>query len=280
MKTNSNDTDKLPVIYLPHGGGPWNVLEDAFGDGEGHARLRAYLEQLGAAYRNRVKALLVISGHWEETAPTVHFGQAPGMLYDYYGFPPHTYTLKWSAPGAPDVAARTEELLRQAGFSPARETQRGYDHGTFVPLMVAFPEAKLPVAQLSLVKGLDPATHFEIGRALAPLRQEGVLILGSGMSYHNMRGLMGGENRAGQASAEFDQWLAQTVAISNPEERKKALSGWASAPGGRESHPRSEHLVPLFVIAGAAGEDPGRPDFQGTLMGVKISGHLFGTPAS
>ena len=284
MKTNTSNTgntstaQKLPVIYLPHGGGPWNVLDDAFGDAEGHGRLRAYLEGVGATYKHRVKALLVISGHWEEPSPTLHFGQAPGMLYDYYGFPPHTYDLKWPAPGSPEVAARAEELLKQAGFTPARETQRGYDHGTFVPLMVAFPEAKLPVAQLSLIKSLDPATHFELGRALEPLRSEGVLIVGSGMSYHNMRGLMGGESLAGQASAEFDQWLAQTVALADPDARKRTLAQWASAPGGRESHPRSEHLVPLFVVAGAAGEDPGRPDFQSTLMGVRVSGHLFGTP--
>jgi aromatic ring-opening dioxygenase catalytic subunit (LigB family) len=271
-----SDTKKLPVVYLPHGGGPWHVMEDAFGDGAGHERLRSWLVSLGEAYKGSIKALLVISAHWEERLPTLHFGAKPGMLYDYGGLPDFTYRLSWPAPGSPELAARAEGLLKAAGIPSARETERGYDHGTFVPMMVAFPEAEIPVAQLSLIEGLDPERHFELGRALESLREEGVLILGSGMSYHNMRGFFSGGPAVADSSRRFDDWLAETVATPDPEKRKRALVDWRSAPAALECHPRSEHLVPLFVIAGAAGGDPGRRDYSSSLMGARISSQVFG----
>jgi aromatic ring-opening dioxygenase catalytic subunit (LigB family) len=266
---------RLPVIYLPHGGGPWNVMEDA-GDAAGYRKLTAYLRGLKERFGRETKALLVISAHWEEQVPAVHFGSRPGMLYDYYGFPEHTYAVSWPAPGAPGVAARAEDLLRAAGFQTTREEARGYDHGLFVPCMVAFPEADLPVAQVSMVGTLDPAVHFGIGAALAPLREEGVLILGSGMSYHNLRSLLTGDPRKGPVSRKFDDWLAEAVTLPDPGERKQRLIQWRQAPGALDCHPRSDHLVPLFVAAGAAGADPGRVDYSGTLLGATVSGHLFG----
>lgn len=269
-------TSRLPVIYLPHGGGPWNVMKDAFGDQAGHERLRSWLTSIGDTYKRSIKAILVVSAHWEEPVATLHFGAKPGMLYDYGGFPDFTYRITWPAPGAPEIAARAAALIKAAGIEVGREEARGYDHGTFVPLMVAFPEASIPVAQLSLIAGLDPAAHFELGRALEPLREEGVLIIGSGMSYHNMRGLMTGGPQVAASSAAFDDWLAGAVAIADPEERKRALAGWRDAPSALDCHPRSEHLVPLFVAAGAAGGDAGRVDFASTLMGARISGHVFG----
>jgi aromatic ring-opening dioxygenase catalytic subunit (LigB family) len=268
--------ERLPAVYIPHGGGPWHVMKDAFGDAAGYERLESYLSGLGARLKPRTKAFLVVSAHWEERKPTVHFGPQPGMLYDYYGFPEHTYKLSWPAPGDPALAARTEGLLREAGFQSGRETDRGYDHGTVVPMMIAFPEAKIPVAQLSLVSGLDPATHFDIGRALEPLRDEGVLIIGSGMSYHNMGGFMSSDPRVATGSREFDDWLAEAVALKDPEERKQRLVAWKKAPAALECHPRSEHLVPLFLVAGAAGADPGRRDYGAELMRVSVSSHIFG----
>ena len=270
------DAKKLPAIYLPHGGGPWNVMEDAFGDGPGHERLRSYLVSLGEAYKDRIEAILVISAHWEEPVPTLHFGAKPGMLYDYGGFPDFTYHLSWPAPGSPEVAARARNLLEAAGIPTAKESERGYDHGTFVPMMVAFPEAKIPVAQLSLVEGLDPGRHFEVGRALESLRSEGVLIVGSGMSYHNMRGFFSGGPAVADASRRFDDWLAEAVAVEDPEERRRSLELWRRAPAAADCHPRSEHLVPLFVVAGAAGGDRGRRDFSSSLIGARISSHVFG----
>jgi len=269
-------TQRLPVHYIPHGGGPWPVMKDSFVDASGYDRLEAWLRDFGTKSAERSRAILVISAHWEESRPTVHFGGKPGMLYDYGGFPEATYHLQWPAPGNPVLAARVEELLSAAGIKSAREEKRGYDHGTFVPLMVAFPEPTLPVAQLSLVKGLDPVTHFDIGRALEPLRDEGVLIVGSGMSYHNMRGFFSGDRRATEDSRRFDDWLAEAVSIEDPGMRREALVNWSAAPGALESHPRSEHLVPLFVVAGAAGADAGRRSFHGDMMGVAVSGHVFG----
>jgi aromatic ring-opening dioxygenase catalytic subunit (LigB family) len=267
---------KLPVIYIPHGGGPWNVMKESFVEGTGYAGLKVYLEELGAEFKGRIKSMLVISAHWEEPKPTLHFGAKPGMLYDYSGFPDYTYKITWPAPGDPALAGRAAALLSEAGIATSREDERGYDHGTFVPMMISFPEAKIPVAQLSLVSGLDPELHFRIGAALEALRDEGVLIIGSGFSYHNMRGFMSGDPRILAISKGFDDWLAEAVALADPGERRKRLVGWKKAPGALDCHPRSEHLVPLFIVAGAAGADRGRAEYRAELMGVRASSHRFG----
>ena len=268
---------RLPVWYLPHGGGPWNAMPYSNGDSEGYAALSAWLKGFGEELlASGARAILAISAHWEEGRPTLHFGERPGMLYDYGGFPGNTYHLKWNAPGDPALAARAETLLDAAGLRTAKEFQRGYDHGIFVPLMVAFPEPRLPVAQLSLVRGLDPVLHFEIGRALEPLREEGVAIVGSGMSYHNLRSFLSGDSSVGPASESFDAWLETSVGLADPEARREALVNWMTAPHALECHPRSEHLLPLHVAAGAGGKDPGRVAFRGSLMGAAISAVAFG----
>jgi aromatic ring-opening dioxygenase catalytic subunit (LigB family) len=269
-----NAMKRLPAYYIPHGGGPWPFMIEEFGGRAAWQPLIEHLEEIGELARRRAKALLVISAHWEEPVPTVHFGSAPGMLFDYYGFPEETYRLSWPAPGAPEVARRVDELLRGAGFVTGREEKRGYDHGTFVPMMVALPEAEIPVAQLSLVAGLDPGTHLAIGHALSPLRDEGVLIVGSGFSYHNLR--MFGDPRARPASERFDEWLRAAAEHPDPEERDRLLAAWESAPDARACHPRSEHLVPIFIAAGAGGTDPGCRMFGGPVMGVKTSSFAFG----
>jgi aromatic ring-opening dioxygenase catalytic subunit (LigB family) len=251
-------------------------MKEDFGSDPGYRGFETWLREFGAKYKQSIQSILMISAHWEEPKPTVHFGAKPGMLYDYFGFPEFTYHLSWPAPGDPVLAARVEGLLKGSGFEVDREMERGYDHGTFVPMMIAFPEAKIPVAQLSLVSGLDPETHIAIGRALEPLRDEGVLIITNGMSYHNMRGFMSGNSAVADISRRFDDWLAEAVAIEDPEKRREAFVNWEKAPGARECHPRSEHLVPLFVAVGAAGNDKGRREFSETLMDVWISSHVFG----
>ncbi len=267
---------RLPALYLPHGGGPWNAMDDN-GDAAGYAALAVWLRQFGETVASSsVRSILVISAHWEESKPFVHFGDHPGMLYDYGGFPEHTYHLKWPAPGDPALAARVEELLVGAGFKCGRELERGYDHGTFVPFMVAFPEHRIPVAQLSLVRGLDPVLHYDLGRALEPLRDEGVLIVGSGMSYHNLRAFFSGDPAVGAISDTFDEWLASSASIADPALRRSTLVNWMTAPHALECHPRSEHLLPLHVIAGAGGADAGRVAWRGRLMGAAISALAFG----
>jgi aromatic ring-opening dioxygenase catalytic subunit (LigB family) len=157
------------------------------------------------------QAVLVVSAHWEtRNGPTVNTCAAPPLLFDYHGFPPETYELTWPAPGDPALASRVKTLLDNADFRTSEDATRGFDHGVFCPLKLAFPDADVPVVQLSLVEGLDPETHLAMGRALAPLRREGVLIIGSGMSYHNMGGFMGGDEAPKEASKEFDAWLAET----------------------------------------------------------------------
>jgi aromatic ring-opening dioxygenase catalytic subunit (LigB family) len=195
------------------------------------------------------------------------------MYYDYYGFPPESYQIQWPAPGNPRLASRVQELLRAAGFRTAADPNRGFDHGTFVPLKLAYPDADVPTVQLSLMRELDPEEHIAMGRALAPLREEGVFIIGSGMTFHNLRLL---RDRGANASSEaFDWWLRETATL-DPEERDRGLAQWSRAPSARLAHPREEHLLPLMVVAGAAGNDRGTVGFNGTIMGHWLSAYHFG----
>jgi aromatic ring-opening dioxygenase catalytic subunit (LigB family) len=264
---------RQPAIFLPHGGGPcfWMDAPPPFGR---HAwdKLRGYLEGLVASLPERPKAFLVVTAHWEEEAPTVSVAAAPSMIYDYYGFPAHTYELKYPAPGAPDLGRRAAALIRAAGFPCAEDSERGYDHGVFVPMLIVDPQAQIPVVMVSLQRDLDPAQHIALGRALEPLRGEGVVIVGSGMSYHDLRHFRDGE---GRDAATFDAWLGQ-AATAAPAARNEALTHWAEAPAGRACHPREEHLLPLMVAAGAAGADVGVRDFQDVIGGKTISGFRFG----
>ncbi len=262
----------MPVVFLPHGGGPWPFVDMGIGDPRELSSLATYLRSLAAITAERPRAVLVISAHWEESVPTVMTSTAPPMLYDYYGFPPESYTITWPAPGEPALAARVRSLLSQAGIQSAENAERGFDHGTFVPLKLTYPDADVPTIQLSLVRGLDPRAHLAIGRALAPLRDEGVLIVGSGMSYHNLRAF---GPRAAPVAEAFDAWLREAV-VQPREEREARLTAWASAPSARAAHPREEHLLPLMVIAGAAGGDHADIAFDGTIMGLRLSAVHFG----
>ncbi len=263
---------RTPVVYLPHGGGPWPFVDLGFGDRRELDALAAYLRSIEALPKTKPSTVLVVSAHWEEPVPTVMTGEHPPLLFDYYGFPPESYRLTWPAPGHPVLAARVQALLEGAGFATAANPERGFDHGTFVPLKLTYPDADVPTVQLSLKRGLDPAEHLAMGRALAPLRDEGVFIVGSGMSYHNLRAF----GPAGQApAAAFDAWLGDAVAQA-PDERARRLTQWSQAPAARQAHPREEHLLPLMVAAGAAGGDLGRTAYSGTLMGLRISGVHFG----
>lgn len=236
-------------------------------------RMADWLRSLDGTLPRTPAALLVVSAHWETKTPTVIASESPPLYYDYYGFPAHTYELRWPAPGAPKLAERVTNLLGVAGIASTGETQRGFDHGVFVPLKVAYPEAQIPTVQLSLQEGLDPAQHLAIGRALEPLRDEGVLIVGSGMSYHNMRGLMSGSGAAD--SERFDDWL-RAVVEGEPAARDEELTDWTKAPAARATHPREEHLLPLMVVAGAAGADRGQRVFRDKVMGAFVSAVRFG----
>ena len=231
-----------------------------------------FLESLASTLPSAPKALLVISGHWEEPAFAVGASAQPQLIYDYSGFPEYTYQLTWAAPGDPALAARVSSLLQKAGLPSTTDTKRGYDHGVFVPLKVAFPDAQIPVVTLSLDQSLDPALHIAAGRALEPLRDEGVLIIGSGMSFHNLRGYF--QAQTTERSRAFDAWL--TSAVQSPaKERNALLQKWQSAPFATYAHPREEHMIPLMVVSGAGGDAPGKRIFTDEPMGAQISAYRF-----
>jgi aromatic ring-opening dioxygenase catalytic subunit (LigB family) len=267
--------NKLPTLYLPHGGGPCFFMDWTMGPPDTWNRMADWLRSIDGQLPSRPKALLVVSAHWEAPVPTVTASKSPPLLYDYSGFPPHTYQLRWPAKGSPELAGRVQELLAKADIETGADGTRGFDHGVFVPLKVAFPDAQLPTVQLSLKAGLDPEQHLAIGRALAPLREEGVLLVGSGMSYHNMRAFMSPSGQALEQSRSFDAWLARTVALE-PRERDAGLAAWQRAPFARDCHPREEHLLPLMVVSGAAGQDRGKRVFGDLVMGVAVSAVQFG----
>ena len=264
----------LPTLFVPHGGGPCFFMDPAGGPPDPMWRpMQAYLAGLIDGLPERPRAILIVSGHWETPAITVHVGERPALLYDYYGFPEHTYRLRWDAPGAPDVARAAAVLLRGAGHEVAEEAARGWDHGVFVPMKVALPDADIPVAQMSLRGDLDPADHIAIGAALAPLRDKGVLIVGSGMSFHNLRA------RGPQAmlpSAEWDEALTAAVTDPDPASRTRRVAAWETLPHARFAHPEAEHLLPLMVALGAGGHGPAVRDYRDTVMGWALSGYRFG----
>lgn len=262
-----------PTFYIPHGGGPCFFMD--WNPANAWDQMRGFLEGFIGTLDEKPSAILLLTAHWEEPEITVSTAAAPELLFDYYGFPPHTYELTWPAPGAPDLAKRAIELLTNAGIDAREDTSRGYDHGVFIPMKVALPDADIPVAMMSLRGDLDPEHHIRAGEALAVLRSEGVLIIGSGMSYHNMAGFRSATQANATESQAFDDWLTGAIEGA-PDLRNAAFAKWDEAPGGRASHPREEHLAPVFLAAGAAGADRGRRVYHEKMNGLAISAYRFG----
>jgi aromatic ring-opening dioxygenase catalytic subunit (LigB family) len=264
---------KTPTYFIPHGGGPCFFMEWTMGPRDTWDRMGAWLKQLGPSIRPRPPAIVVISAHWEEVEFTVTANAQPPLIYDYYGFPEHTYRLQYPAPGAPALAAQVHGLLSAAGLPAKLDPRRGFDHGVFIPFKLVYPEADIPIVQLSLQSNLDPQAHLRAGAALQSLRDEGILIVGSGMSYHNMQGAARGY---GPQAAAFDAWLTDAACQPDGAVRNERLSDWLQAPAARNAHPREEHLLPLMVAAGAAGADPGAKLFTDQVLGMTVSAFGFG----
>jgi aromatic ring-opening dioxygenase catalytic subunit (LigB family) len=264
---------RLPVYFISHGGGPWSYMDPA--SRAPYARLEASLADMPRQVGVTPKAVLMISAHWEERDFTLTSSARPPMIYDYGGFPEYTYRIRYDAPGDPSLAARTRQILEEAGLPARLDPERGFDHGAFTPLKVIYPDANVPVVQLSLKRGLDPDTHLAMGRALQPLRDEGVLIVGSGLSYHNLREFF--DSRGWGPSREFDGWLNGVLLQGDPATRSKLLAGWEAAPSARAAHPREEHLLPLMVALGAAGDDIAELTYHETdfLGGLTVSSYRF-----
>jgi aromatic ring-opening dioxygenase catalytic subunit (LigB family) len=270
-------TSRLPTFFISHGGGPWPWMEAE--NGGRYDRLAASLRELLPQAGGRPAAILMVSAHWERPVFTVMTAEHPGMLYDYGGFPEHTYHVRYPAPGDPALARRAAGLLRADGFDTAEDAVRGFDHGLFSPMAVIRPEADIPIVQLSLRAGLDPREHLAAGHALAPLRDEGVLVVGSGLSFHNLRAF-GPASRG--PSAAFDAWLGDALRQPDAARREDALVQWEQAPSARAAHPREEHLLPLMVAVGAAGGDAAERVYHedGFAGGITVSSYRFGAPAA
>jgi aromatic ring-opening dioxygenase catalytic subunit (LigB family) len=264
-------TTRLPTYFISHGGGPWPWIPQMRAM---FANLEASLKAMVADLPAPPRAILMISGHWEESEVAVMASPAPPMVYDYTGFPPETYKVIYPAPGAPEIAARAMALLQVAGIAAHLDTAQGFDHGTFAPMAVMYPNADIPLFQISLLKSYDPAAHLAIGRALAPLRDEGVMIIGSGLSFHNLR--MFGP-AAKEPSEAFDAWLGQALALPSAA-RTDAMLNWESAPYARICHREEDHLVPLFVALGAAEGEAATRIYhdKGLMGGVTASSYRFG----
>jgi len=262
---------RMPTYFISHGGGPWPWIPN----------MRTMFSELEASFNrmhdelsDRPKAVLMVSGHWETEDVSVMHAANPPMVYDYHNFPPNTYDVVYPSPGAPELAEKTAELLKSTGLPVSLNESQGYDHGTFVPMEILYPNADMPLYQVSIRTNYDPAQHLEIGRALSSLRDEGVLIIGSGLSYHNLR-LMGPQAKA--PSAEFDAWLTEVLALPAAE-RTEAILNWETAPSARICHEREDHLVPLFVALGAAESDAATKTYyeQDLFGGVTASSFKFG----
>ena len=263
-----------PVLFLPHGGGPLPVLGDP-----SHAALTRFMQGIPARL-GRPRAILAISAHWEEPQASVTAAARPELIYDYYGFPPESYQIRYPAPGAPELAARVGDLLKAHNIASHADPSRGFDHGLFVPLKLMYPSADIPCIQLSLLSSLDPAAHVRLGEALAPLCDEDVLIIGSGLSFHNLRAFFSEPTEKSVAdSLAFDEWLRHTLTAGemNDTQRAEALAHWQQAPAARFCHPREEHLLPLHVCFGAAKVRAMSAEvvFNDRLMGMWTSGVLW-----
>src|SRR3989304_3217423 len=219
-----NNESNIPpgsVLYLSHGGGPLPLLGD-----KGHQNLINFLGEVTPAL-GKPSAILVISAHWEENQPTITSGASPALIYDYYGFPEEAYAIKYPAPGAPELANKVFSLLESAGMEAKLDGQRGFDHGLFVPLKIMYPDANIPCLQLSLVKSLRPEEHIRMGKALAELREDNVLVIGSGFSSHNLKAFFAPSTKETRSMNEsFEQWLVDTCSNSQltEEEREQRLN--------------------------------------------------------
>jgi len=270
---NPSHLQLLPTFFIPHGAGPCFFMD--WKPADTWNSMASFLKGISESLPVQPRAIVVVSGHWLEPAFKTTAHARPELIYDYYGFPPHTYELRYPAPGDPELASTVAATLQQHGFAAAVDNDRGFDHGVFIPFKLVYPDADIPIIQLSLRQDLNAMAHVAAGKALSRLRAQGVLIVGSGMSFHNMRGY--GDTRFTHLSEVFDRWLTESVE-ADPVERNRRLENWEAAPFARDCHPprAEEHLLPLMVVAGAAGESVGRKVYSDRILETQISAFRFG----
>ena len=244
------------AVFVGHGGGPLPLMGQ-------QPSVAGFLGGYAATLPAKPNAVVVVTAHWEAEEVTVSTREQADLLFDYSGFPPETYEYKYPAPNDAAVCDRIISLMKAAQLPIATDDSRGRDHGVFVPMMLMFPGADVPIVMLSLKSGQDAKSHLAVGAALAPLRHEGILVVGSGMSFHNFGYIFANGVRKQQGiehSRVFSRWLTDTLTdpALSAEKRLRALEQWQQAPSALECHPRggAEHLIPLFVLAGM---EKGRP---------------------
>ncbi len=262
--------NKAQIVYFSHGGGPLPILGDA-----SHKAMLDFMIRLPSQLR-RPDAILVVSAHWEESVATLLGAQNPPMFYDYYGFPDEAYTITYPAPGSPGLAERIAGTLKERNIPARIDLQRGFDHGLFIPLKMMYPQADIPALQLSLLRGLNPAAHIALGKALRELMAENILVIGSGFSFHNMRAFSWeGLDTPDPANDAFQDWLIESCTGALPEQEcERRLLEWAKAPSARYCHPREEHLLPLHVCQGMAGRQA-RLVFDDRILGKRSVAFLW-----
>lgn len=274
-----NKAARAPSLFVPHGAGPMPLMGD-----RNHKALIEFLTTKGRQIllqrETPLKAILLVTAHWEQPNPTISSGKKHNLLFDYYGFSEEAYHYTYPAPGEPIVAQRAYNLLKNAGFSPKLDDKRGWDHGVFVPLKLLVPDADIPIVQMSVLSSQNAEEHLRMGKALEPLRDEGVAIVGSGLTFHNLAAFhsvrKGGDSTNSGSANSFEAALEDACTI-NEEERTKKLIKWEDMPGSRESQPKgySEHFMPLLVNAGAGGSDKGKRVLYWNMMGFDNSAFLW-----
>eukprot|EP00026_Physarum_polycephalum_P011821 Phypoly_transcript_12065.p1 GENE.Phypoly_transcript_12065~~Phypoly_transcript_12065.p1 ORF type:complete len:280 (+),score=42.00 Phypoly_transcript_12065:174-1013(+) len=267
----STNTTRLPVAFISHGGGPSFFMDAKPGESfyyvsngsDAMKSLQSLPKQLGA---EKPKAIVIITAHWESSHKVLVSGKLEytRLLYDYGGFPEHTYKLQYRAPAHHLLAKRITEMLNEKGIGSDLDMARNWDHGVFIPLKVMYPNADIPVVAISVLQSYDPQVHINIGKALAPLRDEGILILGSGYATHNSAGVL-------EKKIQFVDAASDVITNATPEVREKTFVEWEKLPGAREAHRQEDHLMPLHVIIGAAGEDKGTTLFRIDTLGGRMT---------
>lgn len=267
---NAPAGDRVQIVYFSHGGGPLPILGDP-----GHQAMVEFLRGLPARL-TRPDAILVVSAHWEEDVATLTGAARPSLVYDYYGFPAEAYEIEYPASGNAELARDIARLLQGKNIASRLDTERGFDHGMFIPLKLMYPEADIPTVQLSLLRSLDAGRHVELGKALESLRSENILVIGSGFSFHNMRAFSwGGANVPDPRNDAFQDWLVEVcVGEKSEADRESLLVNWDEAPSARYCHPREEHLLPLHVCVGLA-QGPGKLVFDDYILGKRAIGVLW-----
>lgn len=270
---------KFPAVFVNHGAGPLPLMGK-------QPAIAAHLKDVRQNWLPREKptAIVMLSGHWEGNPIKISSSKAPPMYFDYNGFPSEAYTYRYPAPGSPALAEKIQNLLGTYGMDSVMDDKRGFDHGVFVALMLMFPEANIPVVMVSMHSSLSVEKNIQLGKALAPLRDDNILIVGSGSTFHNMAAGFHPTSDYFAAGHSFNEWLKEAITTKNDETSVlDKLQDWSEAPGARICHPREDHFVPLIIVAAVAGGSPGKLIFDhgsdknmgGGFADLEVSSYLF-----